>query len=399
VSIRELKTTVIMASKVPEHRVPPPTINVPLRRDGDYDHVPVVTKFGSNVQFMSGLSRPKRITTLASDGQQYVQLFKSGNDDLRQDAIMEQVFDEASKMLRNHKTARQRNLHIRTYKVIPLSPKSGIIEFVPNSTSFSDFLVGAHERYYPQDYKYNDARRRIQDAKEHSTDTRLKAYRKVCEHLQPVMRHFFFERYNNPDEWFAKRTAYTRTTAAVSILGHVLGLGDRHCQNIMLDEKTGEVVHIDLGVAFEAGKVLPVPELVPFRLTRDVVDGMGITKTEGVFRRCCEFTLDALREDKDSIMTLLNVLRYDPLYNWTVSPLKAKRMQQDTGRNAGDADGPEGSSKKREEEAGEADRALSTVEKKLSQALSTAATVSELIQQATDERNLATLFSGWSAFF
>ena len=399
VSMRELKTTVIMASKVPEHRVPPPTINVPLNRDGDYDHVPVVTKFGSTVQFMSGLSRPKRITTLASDGQQYVQLFKSGNDDLRQDAIMEQVFDEASKMLRNHKTARQRNLHIRTYKVIPLSPKSGIIEFVPNSTSFSEFLVGAHERYYPQDYKYNDARRRIQDAKEHSTDTRVKAYRKVCEHLQPVMRHFFFERYNNPDDWFAKRTAYTRTTAAVSILGHVLGLGDRHCQNIMLDEKTGEVVHIDLGVAFEAGKVLPVPELVPFRLTRDVVDGMGITKTEGVFRRCCEFTLDALREDKDSIMTLLNVLRYDPLYNWTVSPLKAKRMQQDTGRNAGDADAPEGSSKKRDGEAGEADRALSTVEKKLSQALSTAATVSELIQQATDERNLAVLFSGWSAFF
>ena len=399
VSIKELKTTVTMASRVPELRVPPPTIDIPLHRDGEYDNVPVVTKFGQSVRFMSGLSRPKRITALASDGQQYVQLFKGGNDDLRQDTIMEQVFDEASKMLRNHKTARQRNLHIRTYKVIPLSPKSGIIEFVPNSTSFSDFLVPAHERYYPQDYKYNQARSKIQEAKEHSIDTRVKAYRKVCEHLQPVMRHFFFERYDNPDEWFAKRTAYTRTTAAVSILGHVLGLGDRHCQNIMLDEKTGEVVHIDLGVAFEAGKVLPVPELVPFRLTRDVVDGMGITKTEGVFRRCCELTLDALREDKDSIMTLLNVLRYDPLYTWTVSPLKAKRMQQDTGRNAGDADAPEGSSKKREEEAGEADRALSTVEKKLSQTLSTAATVSELIQQATDERNLATLFSGWSAFF
>ena len=73
------------------------------------------------------------------------------------------------------------------------------------------------------------------------------------------MRHFFFERFNDPDEWFEKRTAYTRTTATVSILGYVLGLGDRHCQNIMLDEKTGEVVHIDLGVAFEAGKVLQYP--------------------------------------------------------------------------------------------------------------------------------------------
>ncbi len=37
------------------------------------------------------------------------------------------------------------------------------------------------------------------------------------------------------------------------------------------------MVHIDLGVAFEQGRFLNTPELVPFRLTRDVVDGMGAT--------------------------------------------------------------------------------------------------------------------------
>ena len=184
------------------------------------------------------------------------------------------------------------------------------------------------------------------------------------------------------------------------MLGHVLGLGDRHCQNIMLDEQTGEVVHIDLGIAFEAGRVLPVPELVPFRLSRDVVDGMGITKTEGVFRRCCEFALDALREDKENIMTLLNVLRYDPLYTWTLSPLRAKRIQEQSvqnGVNGGDT--PQASSKKKDQEAGEADRALSVVEKKLAKTMSTAATVNELIQQATEVRNLATLFHGWAAYW
>lgn len=39
------------------------------------------------------------------------------------------------------------------------------------------------------------------------------------------------------------------------------------------------------GVAFEQGKILPTPEIIPFRLTRDIVDGMGITGVEGVFRR------------------------------------------------------------------------------------------------------------------
>ncbi|KAH9828913.1 serine/threonine-protein kinase tel1 [Teratosphaeria destructans] len=381
-------------AKVEELKVPPATVNVPLRPDGDYANVPILEKWEDVFSIMGGLSKPKAMTASASDGQRYKQLLKSG-DDLRQDAIMEQVFEEVSHMLRKHKTTRQRDLHVRTYKVIPLTNKTGILEFVPNSIPIGDYLKPAHGKYYTKSVKHGDAHKKIRDVDKLDTDTRIKEFRKICDQMPPVMRYFFFENYKDPDEWFEKRTAYTRTTAAISILGHVLGLGDRHCQNILLDEKSGEVVHIDLGVAFEAGRVLPIPETVPFRLSRDIVDGMGATKVEGIFRRCCEFTMDALREDKDSIMTLLNVLRYDPLYSWTLSPLRAKRIQdaQETGM------GEVGSGKRSQQEAGEADRALSIVEKKLSKTLSTAATVNELIQVATDEKNLALLFAGWCAFY
>lgn len=40
-----------------------------------------------------------------------------------------------------------------------------------------------------------------------------------------------------------------------------------------------------IGIAFEQGHILPTPETVPFRLTRDVEDGMGVFGIEGVFRR------------------------------------------------------------------------------------------------------------------
>ncbi len=395
-AVQDMPSAAAIARNVPGLHVPPATISIALRPDGTYADIPTIVRYRSTMRIYTGNSKPKRLDAIASDGRTYIELYKS-NDDLRQDAIMEQVFAEVSKMLHKHRTTRQRNLQVRTYCVVPLSTQSGIIQFVPNSTSLTDYLSPAHQKYYPHDVKHHVARDKIKALEKHSTESRVKEYRNICKHMQPVLRHFFFERFKDPDEWFAKRTAYTRTTAAISILGHVLGLGDRHCQNIMLDEKTGEVVHIDLGIAFEAGKVLPVPERVPFRLSRDVVDGMGITKTEGVFRRCCEFTMDALREDKDSIMTLLNVLRYDPLYNWSISPLRAKRMQEQTARST--ADGEEGGSSRREPDAGEADRALSVVEKKLSKSLSTAATVNELIQQAVDERNLGTLFVGWSAYW
>lgn len=94
-------------------------------------------------------------------------------------------------------------------------------------------------------------------------------------------------------------------------------------------------------------------------------------------------------------MTILDVLRYDPLYSWTVSPLRVKKMQD----NQEEGNGPPvlpGSTadKSSTNEPSEADRALTVVAKKLSKTLSVTATVNELIQQATDEKNLAVLYCG-----
>ena len=99
------------------------------------------------------------------------------------------------------------------------------------------------------------------------------------------MRYFFAEKFSDPGMQFERRLAYTRSTATSSMIGYVLGLGDRHVQNILIDLTTAELIHIDLGIAFEQGKILPTPERVPFRLTRDIVDGFGITGVEGTFRR------------------------------------------------------------------------------------------------------------------
>lgn len=392
-----------LVSCLARYRIPPPTLHIEVSPTKDYSHVPFISKLEPTMTIASGVSAPKIITAVGTNGVRYKQLVKGGHDDLRQDAIMEQVFAAVSSLLKLHRSTQQRNLGIRTYKVLPLTASSGLIEFVPNTIPLHEFLMPAHERYYPRDLKGSQCRKEIFNVQNRTTETRLSTYRKVTERFHPVMRYFFMEYFVDPDEWFVRRLAYTRSTAAISMLGHVLGLGDRHGHNILLDSKTGEAVHIDLGVAFEAGRILPVPELVPFRLTRDIVDGMGITKTEGVFRRCCEFTLDALREEQYSIMTILDVLRYDPLYTWSISPLRLAKLQK-ARDDEGGGDDPEPSeaaaAKKtnknngRTNEPSEADRALEVVRKKLSKTLSVTATVNDLINMATDERNLAVLYSG-----
>ncbi len=84
---------------------------------------------------------------------------------------------------------------------------------------------------------------------------------------------------------------YTASMAAMSMVGYVIGLGDRHLDNILLDMRRGDLLHIDLNVCFERGRALKVPEMVPFRLTQNLRWGMsvggGLDATHSVFARQC----------------------------------------------------------------------------------------------------------------
>ena len=119
-------------------QIPPPTMRIDLRPDCDYSGVPRIAKFQPEFTVASGISAPKIVTAIGTNGLKYKQLFKGGNDDLRQDSIMEQVFEQVSSLLHSQRSTRQRNLRIRTYKVLPLTATSGVIEFVPNTIPLHD---------------------------------------------------------------------------------------------------------------------------------------------------------------------------------------------------------------------------------------------------------------------
>jgi serine/threonine-protein kinase mTOR len=55
----------------------------------------------------------------------------------------------------------------------------------------------------------------------------------------------------NSEVWVDKRNHYTCSLATMSMVGYILGLGDRHPSNIMLQRHSGNIVHIDFGDCFE----------------------------------------------------------------------------------------------------------------------------------------------------
>ena len=89
---------------------------------------------------------------------------------------------------------------------------------------------------------------------------------------------------DNSNQWHALSSSLIRSISVMSVIGYIIGLGDRHMDNLLVDFKKGEVIHIDYNVCFEKGAKLRIPEKVPCRLTQNIVNLFGPTGVEGLFR-------------------------------------------------------------------------------------------------------------------
>lgn len=87
----------------------------------------------------------------------------------------------------------------------------------------------------------------------------------------------------SPQKFFMVRQTFSRSIAAASICQYVGGIGDRHLKNILLHEASGEAVFIDFGHAFgSAMQRLQVPELMPFRMTKQMISALAPLDAEGL---------------------------------------------------------------------------------------------------------------------
>ena len=72
------------------------------------------------------------------------------------------------------------------------------------------------------------------------------------------------------------------------------------------------------------------PEKVPFRLTRMLVKAMEISGIEGSYRSTCERTMTVLRENRDSLVAMLQAFLYDPLISWRLVDLPSNHEINDS---------------------------------------------------------------------
>nr|XP_020472290.1 serine/threonine-protein kinase ATR isoform X1 [Monopterus albus] len=348
--------------------------------------------FEDTVEILASLQKPKKISLKGSDGRSYTMMCKP-KDDMRKDCRLMEFNCLINKCLRKDAESRRRELHIRTYAVIPLNEECGIIEWVNNTAGLRHILT----KLYKERGIYLSGKelRKLMLPKTAPFEEKLRIHKEVlCARHQPIFHEWFLRTFPDPTSWYSSRSAYCRSTAVMSMVGYVLGLGDRHGENILFDSFTGECVHVDFNCLFNKGETFDVPEVVPFRLTQNMVHAMGPMGTEGLFRQACEVTLRLMRDQREPLMSVLKTFLHDPLVEWSKQAKgHSKTQANETGEIVNE---------KAKTHVCDIEQRLQGViksrNKVLGLPLSIEGHVHYLIQEATDDKLLCLMYLGWGPY-
>lgn len=181
-------------------------------------------------------------------------MFKN-RDDLRQDQLVTQLIQLIDDFWRQDGL----HLYLTPYRVMATGPDEGLVELVPSVVTFQSVqrdVLGYFRRYNPS-----------------------------AEKLRAAMDR------------------YTRSFAGYSVITFVLGIGDRHLENILL-ARDGRLMHIDFGYILGND---PKPFPPPMKINAEMVEVLGGPQSTGFveFKAYCCSAYNILRKHA---AVLLNVL-------------------------------------------------------------------------------------------
>ena len=207
-----------------------------------------ISRFVRRLKVIESKQRPRKLSIVGSDGKVYTFLLK-GHEDLRQDKRVMQLFGLVNTMLSNDSETSQKDLRIKGYSVIPLSPESGLIQWLHDTNTLHALIKD-----------YREQRRVLLNIEHRLMLTMAPTYPlltliqkvEVFEHALARtagldLAKILWLHSPTSEQWLERRMNYTHSLSVMSMVGYVLGLGDRHPCNLMLDSHHGKVIHVDFG--------------------------------------------------------------------------------------------------------------------------------------------------------
>jgi len=238
-----------------------------------------IYSFNNRLEIIPSKQHPRKLGIYGSDGIERNFLLK-GHEDLRQDERAMQLFGLVNGLLDSSVKTYRSHVKIQRYAVVPLTPNSGLIGWVPHCDTLHAVIKEYRES---KNIVLNTENRFVlkesQDYQNLPSIQKFEIFGRVLQSTDGSdLKNILWIQNRTAETWLEKRTNYTQSLATMSMVGYILGLGDRHCSNLMLDRQSGKIVHIDFGDCFEVAMNRDKhPERVPFRLTRMLEAAMGVS--------------------------------------------------------------------------------------------------------------------------
>ncbi len=126
----------------------------------------------------------------------------------------------------------------------------------------------------------------------------------------------------NYDSFLHIKNKFITNYSAICLVTYIFGIGDRHLENFLIQTSTGNLVMIDFGYSFGASIELPIPELIPFRLTKSFKELASPIGIEGSFKKSMLAAYEALRKKMNLIVDYCDLFIDDPLIEWVLNVRK-----------------------------------------------------------------------------
>jgi DNA-dependent protein kinase catalytic subunit len=321
-------------------------IEIPGQYDGKYNprlkKHKMISIFNSNILVLNSLRKPKRLEIIGDDESQHLFLVKGG-EDLRLDQRIQQLFNIMNDLLIKEAYCKKNNIAIKTYKVIPMTGSLGIIEWVPDTISIGSCIqemlddknLITNSRNIYCDWVNSFYKRGSENvfhtmfkkaSREDTINNLIKVENQIPKRL---ISKYLLKIIRTPDIYIKIRNEYANSLAAISICSYILGIGDRHLENILVNKNSGQLIGIDFGHAFgTATEVLAIPEMVPFRLTSQMVDCLDPLGISVLLEIPMIYIQTVLRENSEILLNAMSIFINEPLLDWRNFALRQAKQQK-----------------------------------------------------------------------
>ena len=281
------------------------------------NNVLFLKEMDSNVEILSSKEKPMHIKFKVTNingninpNSKYDFLLKCDVNDITKEIKTFEIIDEINNIFRIKHYDVNDSMSLKRYLIVPIAPTIILGEWLLDSISLSSVI----EEQSKKDLIYQDENKSIIGYKNNNPYIKEGSIINEEEKFN-VLYNYYQYNFFDPNLWYNAKKKYIISTAIWSMTSFLVGLGDRHPGNIMINKMTGEVIHIDFGYVALKGLSLGVPEIVDFRLTINLRKNLGLFEENGLFNYICVKALRTFKEYYKTLSSRIEYYQFDPLFD------------------------------------------------------------------------------------